>query len=170
MGQSIISAGLVIIVTIAVINANRLVINAEISKMESLARMQAADIAMEILTEARMKKFDQLENPWTYQESGDFTPAPQLGRESGEWAGDPDAYPYNSADVFNDIDDYNGYRRSVNTTNVSGYVVSCRVYYALPNTPDTPDANKGYFKTMEVYVSHPTYLPNAVRISMTKSY
>jgi hypothetical protein len=169
MGQTIISAGLVIIVTIAVINANRLVINAEASKLEGLARMQAADIAMELITEIRLKKFDENEVTTEYQSTSAFTASGSLGRES-EWAGYPDAYPYDSADKFDDIDDYHGYRRSVTTSNISGYQVDCVVFYSTPDNPDTNAGTRTYFKTLEVYVSHATYLPNAIRINFTTSY
>lgn len=170
MGQTIISAGLVIIVTIAVINANRLVINAETSKLEGLARMHAADIAMELITEARMKKFDEYAVDSEYQSVTAFTVPSFIGRESGEWAGSPDAAPYNSADEFNDFDDYHKYWRSVNTASVTGYKVECVVYYSTGTTPDKDAETRTYFKTLEVNVSHPLYLPNPIRISMTKSY
>ena len=128
MGQTIISAGLVIIVTIAVINANRLVINAETTKLEGLARMQAADIAMELITEARMKRFDEDAKTSYYQSTGEFTSPGSLGRE-GEWAGYPDYSPFNSADAFDDLDDYHRYRRIVNTSNISEFQIDCVVYY-----------------------------------------
>jgi len=170
MGQSIISAGLVIIVTMAVINANRLIINADVSKMEALARIQAADIAMALITEARMKRFDENAIDTRYQSTSEFTSASSLGRESGEWAGNPDGYPYNSADMFDDFDDYDGYRRAVNTTSLSGFDVNCVVYYATRYEPDVEVSSIQYFKTLEVYISHSLYLPNAIRISITKSY
>jgi len=170
MGQTIISAGLIIIVTIAVINANRLIINASTSKLEGLARMEGADIAMAVITEARLKKFDENAIDTEYQSTSAFTAASSLGRESGEWAGNPDGYPFNSASAFDDFDDYDGYQRTVNTVSLSGYLVSCTVYYATRYYPDTPVTSREYFKTLEVYVSHSLYLPNPIRISITKSY
>jgi hypothetical protein len=191
MGQTLISAGLIVIVTIAVINANRLVINSQTTKLEAQARLEAADIAMEIITEARRKKFDEKADTAIirfYQSPGQFTPYTQLGRDSVRWTYDkdygpinpvldtlemfarPDRAPYLSLSRYDDFDDYNGYSRTVSSTTMTGYVVHCRVYYATQTYPDRATTSRTYVKTMEIYVSHPQYLLNAVRFSMTKTY
>ena len=170
MGQTIISAGLVVIVTIAVINANRLIINSETTKLEGQARLQAADIAMEVLTEARLRKFDEYADTVYYQGTGEFTSYSSLGPESGESVSLPDVYPYQSRQRYDDMDDFNNYRRTVNTISIVGYVVTCKVYYSSQTYPDTPKTSKTYVKTMEVNVSHPLYLVTPIRLSMTRTY
>ncbi len=172
MGQTIISAGLIIIVTIAVINANRLVVTAETSKLESLARLQSADIAMALITEARMKKFDKNVKEDEYQSVDKFKSPNDLKRDGGveddfEY---PDTAPFQSVGAFDDFDDYNDYHRTVTTSNISGYQVNCKVYYSTQSSPDIDANTQTYFKTLEVYVSHPQYLPSPIRISMTMSY
>jgi hypothetical protein len=186
MGQTIISAGLIVIVTIAVINANRLVINSQTTKLEAQARLEAADIAMEIITEARRKKYDERADTVFYQATSHFMNYLLLGRDSLSWSyisgtwystpdstemfSRPDAAPYKSMTRYDDFDDYNGYSRTVSSTTMTGYSVWSKVYYATQTYPDRLTTSKTYVKTLEVYVTHPTYLRDTVRISMTKTY
>ena len=170
MGQTIISAGLIIIVTIAVINANRLVLNSQTTKYEAQARLEASDIAMEIITEARRRRFDEKADTVFYQATSYFTYYSYLGADYGESFTMPDTLPYKSALMYDDYDDYNKYRRTVSTGTLTGYNVWCKVYYATQTYPDKVTTNKTYVKTLEVYVSHPTYLQDTLRISMTKTY
>jgi hypothetical protein len=188
MGQTIISAGLIVLVTIAVINANRLVINSQTTKLEAQARLEASDIAMELITEARLKKFDERADTTFYQSTSYFMPYTLLGRDSLRWVWNPstsswsstfdstemftrpDHSPYRSTGSYDDYDDYNGYRRTVSTSTLTGYNVWCKVYYATQTYPDKVTTSRTYVKTLEVYVSHPLYLEDTLRISMTKTY
>ena len=186
MGQTIISAGLIVIVTIAVINANRLVINSQTTKLEAQARLEAADIAMELITEARRRRFDERADTVYYQATSQFMSYNLLGRDSLRWTyisgswystpdttemfSRPDRSPYLSLSRYDDFDDYNGYVRTVSSTTLTNYSVWCRVYYATQTYPDRLTTSKTYVKTMEVYVTHPQYLRDTVRISMTKTY
>ena len=171
MGQTIISAGLIVLVTIAVINANRLIINSQTTKLEAQARLEASDIALEIITEARMRRFDERATDTSqYYSASAFTDDSDLGPESGESFALPDTVPYKSPGRYNDYDDYNGYRRKVSTTTLTGYNVWCKVYYATPTYPDKLTNSRTYVKTLEVYISHPLYLEDTLRISMTKTY
>ena len=170
MGQTIISAGLIVLVTIAVINANRLVINSQTTKLEAQARLEASDIAMEIITEARIRKYDEYADTLFYQSTGYFTYYNVLGPETGEPFTLPDVSPYQSRSRYDDYDDYNNYRRTVATTTMTGYSVWCKVYYATQTYPDKLTTSRTYVKTLEVYVSHPLYLEDTLRISMTKTY
>lgn len=170
MGQTIISAGLVIIVTIAVINANRLVMTSETAKMEGLARMKSIDIALEFLTEVRLKKFDQNDTSATYLNQNSFTSSSSLGAETSERFTLPDTLPYRSATRYNDIDDYNGYRRTVNSSDISGFVLSATVHYATQSSPDNITTSKEYVKTVKVQVTHPTYMVVPTKFALTKTY
>ncbi|MCU0453577.1 MAG: hypothetical protein MUE68_07940 [Bacteroidetes bacterium] len=187
MGQTIISAGLIVIVTIAVINANRLVINSQTTKLEAQARLEAADIAMEIITEARRKRFDEKADTIYYQGLAEFSSS--MGRDSlryyklvptsttwystpdtTEMFTRPDTHPFRSLSRYDDLDDYNGYSRVASSTTLTGYKISCKVYFATQTAPDRPTTSSQYVKTIEVYVTHPQYLRDTVRISMTKTY
>lgn len=170
MGQTIISAGLIVLVTIAVINANRLVINSQTTKLEAQARLEASDIAMEIITEARTKKFDELVDGTDWQDVGEFTSNGSLGPDGTEGFTLPDATPYLSLARYDDFDDYKNYRRNVTTTTMTGYAVNCDVFYVNRTTPDTKTTSRTYLKKLIVYVSHPLYLRDTLRISMTKTH
>lgn len=171
MGQTIISAGLIIIVTIAVINANRLVINSQTTKLEAQARLEASDIAMEIITEARTKLYDERVDGTDWQDVSEFTGNPSLGPDgTGEVFTLPDVEPYQSRSRYDDFDDYKNYRRTASTSQLSGYSVSVDVFYVTRTTPDTKTTSRTYLKKMIVYVTHPLYLRDTLRISMTKTH
>lgn len=171
MGQTIISAGLIVIVTIAVINANRLVINSQTTKLEAQARLEASDIAMEIITEARTKLFDEEVDGTDWQDVSEFTGNPSLGPEgTGETFSLPDVEPYQSRSRYDDFDDYKGYRRLASAAALSGYEVSCDVFYVTRTSPDTKTTSRTYLKKLTVYVTHPLYLRDTLRISMTKTH
>ncbi len=170
MGQTIISAGLIVLVTIAVINANRLVINSQTTKLEAQARLEASDIAMEIITEARTKKFDEEVDGTDWQSVDEFKEDWELGPDGSEAFTLPDTNPYQSIVRYDDYDDYHGYRRNVTTTTMTGYEVKCVVVYVNRTAPDTKTTSETYLKTLTVYVSHPLYLQDTLRISMTKTH
>ncbi len=170
MGQTLLSAGLIVIVTIAVINANRLVINSQTTKLEAQARLEASDIAMEIITEARTKKFDEKVDGTDWQAVDEFTEASSLGPDGSESFTMPDVVTYQSASRFDDFDDYKGYRRTASSSQLSGYSVSCDVFYVKREAPDTKTTNRTYLKKMIVYVTHSLYLRDTLRISMTKTH
>lgn len=171
MGQTIISAGLIVIVTIAVINANRLVVNSQTTKLEAQARLEASDIAMEIITEARTKKFDELIDGTDWQDVSEFTSNSNLGTDgTGETITPPDVEPYLSRSRFDDFDDYKGYLRTASSSTLSGYSVSVDVFYVTRTSPDTKTTSRTYLKKMTVYVTHPLYLRDTLRISMTKTH
>lgn len=171
MGQTIISAGLIVIVTIAVINANRLVISSQTTKLEAQARLEASDLAMEIITEARTKLFDERVDGTDWQDVSEFTSNSSLGRDgTGETFTLPDVEPYQSRSRYDDFDDYKGYLRTASASALSGYSVSVDVFYVTRTSPDTKTTNRTYLKKMTVYVTHPLYLRDTLRISMTKTH
>lgn len=170
MGQTMLSALMIIVVTIGVINANRLVIMSTTTKMEALAHLQAPSIAMEVITEARLRRFDEINYTNRYMDRTEFTTAANLGPDAGESFTLPDVSPYQSLSKYDDFDDFNGYRRTVNTAEISGYTVSCTVFYAANTSPDANAGARRYVKTLKVTVTHPQYLTTPAVMSLTRVY
>lgn len=169
-GQTLLSIGVLVVVTIMVINAHRWIIESETNKLQGMALIEAADISEELISEVLAKKFDEYEVTTSYQSTSAFTSVSALGPESGETFILPDTLPYRSRARYDDFDDYNNYQRTVNTELIRGYTVSCRVYYATNTAPNTPQTSKQYVKTIEVSVTHPAYIPRPLKISATKVY
>ena len=128
-------------------------------------------LAQSILDEAKTKAFDQ--NTATKVDTvvprAGMTSPTLLNHEPGENVPSPDfltpANPYGpqnqgyfSAVKFNDIDDYNGYSRLVNTPRAENYKLLVTVNYASETFPDSNSAIGTYCKKMTVKVTSP-YFP-----------
>ncbi len=97
----------------------------------------------------------------------DFDMGPTFtARENVMPAGNPDVAPYKSVrgdspNWFDDVGDYNGYVRTANSADISGYTLKVKVYYVSKNDPDSPSGVQTYYKRIDVNVTHPIYLTKA---------
>jgi hypothetical protein len=82
-----------------------------------------------------------------------------LGRDgSGELLPAPDTLGtagYLSVAKFNDVDDYNGYTRRVDTPRMTGYLATVSVTYASATYPDSSITKRAFCKKMAVTVAIP---------------
>lgn len=108
---------------------------------ESTAFVAAQSLAESLISEARIRRFDNVTN---ITSPSSLTNASSLGKETGE------TYPN-----FNDIDDYNGYVDSNRVVNGIRFIVRAQVFYAaLPNL-ETPQSSQTYLKHLIVRVKSP---------------
>lgn len=119
-------------------------------------------LAQSIIDEAKTKAFDHTTDTVTARSTATLTAPASLGRDGGaESVPQPDTSTsagFSSVAKFNDIDDYNNYRRLVNTSRAEGYSVGVLVRYASPNAPDSISGARTFCKRMEVRVTSP-YFP-----------
>ncbi len=159
LGQTMLTAAFLVLVTILVLNANTLVINSEQETYEGEAFDLATNYAQALLNEIGRKKYDQYAIDTLYQAPSAFTPAGSLGPESGEvitpW---PDVAPFKSFTTYNDVDDYNGYVRTIDSEIIKGFQVSAVVYYVTQANTNTKSTTQTYLKRIDVSVQHPSYL------------
>ena len=126
----------------AVLSMNRALVSNYKLITENSMLLTSTSIAQEIIEEAQGKLFDEsLSTSSTLDIPVCFTAPDSLGTEPGE------SYP-----VFDDIDDYNGLTRVINT--ISGVCsLSVKVGYVDSLNINQWDNNKGFYKKMEVNVS-----------------
>jgi hypothetical protein len=131
-------------------------------------------LAESIISEAKTKAFDEK------TVSGTVTVADSLSAGLGtdgfaESVPSPDTLstssPFSATSAgylsivkFDDIDDYNGYTRTVNTPRAEGYKLSVKVVYASATYPDSTLATKSFCKKMTVTVKSP-YMPDSLTVS-----
>ncbi len=172
LGQSILTTAALIIITLVVISANRLILESQQDELMGEAYHLASEIANSMLTEASQKMFDP--NPWYSWNSASesFTPVYMLGPNSSEMAAVPlpDRYPFKSIAGYNDFDDYHLYTRVVDTPIITGFQVRDSVFYISSSNPDTPYGYPTALKKMIVTVTHSLYLPKPLLFSTVKSY
>jgi hypothetical protein len=164
MGNSfLLILGCLLLLTLFSLASNRLIGENERIAEESEFNLTAFSLAQSIIDEAKSKEFDQhtvgaeLTTPVT------LTAAAQLGPDPTSDAG------YASMTRFNDVDDYNGYHRYVNTPRADGYEISVQVAYASPSCPDSLLSTPTFCKHMVVSVSS-RYFSNPVTVQFAFMY
>jgi hypothetical protein len=99
-----------------------------------------------------------------------FVPANTLGRDLGELAG--------KDTMFNDIDDFKGFRDSVVTPRFGKFYVDCSVCYVAETSPFDSSGVQAYLKKVEVTVTNsylidptnPLKLSSPLRVSRLIAY
>jgi len=135
--------------------------------------MTALALAQSVIDEAKLKSFDEqtvsqsVISPFLLTSAGSLnhdgvaeaTPTPDTLTSSG----------YSSIKLFDDIDDYNGYTRLVNTPRAEGYHVSVKVVYAGETSPDSTKNSQTYCKNMTVTVTS-IFIPQPITLSYAFTY
>lgn len=166
MGQTMITAAFLALLIVSAINVNRMLVESAQSGYEAQAYDLAVGIAQDLLVEATNKKFD--ENAVTQsgitQNATAFSTT--MGPSTSErasivpWPDASSTNAFKSKLYYTDVDDYNGYERTVNTKTISGFKVTAEVYYVTGTNLDVKTTTRTYFKRIDVYVGHSLYLVN----------
>ncbi|MGH2568479.1 MAG: hypothetical protein ACRDGA_09085 [Bacteroidota bacterium] len=167
LGQTMITAAFLTVLTIAILNANRLLVDSQLQSYSAVALDHAANFAQALLAEIGRKKFDHNELDDIYQLPTNFTATSALGPEAGEsvtpW---PDRDPWKSLSLYNDVDDYHGYARILDLNHLKGFKVTVRVYYVSSVDLNTQTSVQTYFKRIDASVEHPQFLPKVTFSSL----
>ena len=117
----------------------------------------ALAIAQSVIDEAKLKAFDEQTVTQSVVSPLLLTASASLKYDGiTETAPSPDTLSslgYSSIRLYDDVDDYNGYTRTVNTPRAEGYNVSVVVAYASETSPDSSKSTQTYCKTMKVTVT-----------------
>jgi hypothetical protein len=174
MGSNVILAiGALVTFSIILSSSNRMMTsNTKIAEQNEYY-LSALSLGQSVIDEAKVKYFD--ENVAAVDQDGDALPivyadslSTTLGREGSAETSVPapdtltTASPftaaspgYRSQDKFDDIDDYNGYVRVVNTQRAHGFRLSVKVLYASVTKPDSASSLRTFCKVMYVGVTSP---------------
>jgi hypothetical protein len=123
-------------------------------------QFKAVAAGQAVIREAQSKAFDQRTIADAASVPEELTDPAHLGSDPGEsasTAGAPDTEVpgagFNSTVMFNDVDDYNGYRRIVHSGGTRDLLVDVAVWYASPTAPDSVLSFPSTCKRMSVRVS-----------------
>lgn len=179
-GQTMISAAFFVMLTIAVLSANKMILESNGDFIKAQAIEQATNFANALLAEILTKKFDSQVVYSYYQDKSEFDSPTSMGPSSTARnyvnpGGAPDVAPYKSipgpsGNYFDDIDDYHGYERTANASDISGYHLTVSVYYVKKDNPNTASSGRQYYKRIDVTVDHPLYLPKQLSFSAIATY
>lgn len=152
-GQSFLSIGALIVLSLVSLNFNSAVLTNTTVEVENKVYLTAFSLADDLLEEIKQKAFDAatVDFPTTNPES--LTDPYSLGH--ADW----EVYP-----EYNDIDDYNGYIKSVSAPHAEDYKVSCKVVYVDGDDPDNVVWTQTFYKKVTVNVSSP-YMRVPIQLS-----
>lgn len=125
-------------------------------------------LAQSIIDEAKTKAYDEKTIDSIRTSPSSMTAVGSLGRESGEFVPATDTLtsqaPYSltnkgflSTVRFDDVDDYNGYKRRVDTPRAEKYSLTVSVAYASDTSPDSTKFTRTFCKRMTVNVTSPYF-------------
>ena len=145
--------GALVLLSSFIITSNSIILENKRQEYESEYMLTAIGIAQSVIDEAKTKAFDEVTNP-----TNTSTLTISLAPESGESFTVPEVVAanevYQSMIKYDDVDDYNGYSRTVNTPRAGGYNVRVSVNYVNETNPDTDSGGSRTFcKKMTVTVT-----------------
>jgi hypothetical protein len=144
--QMILALGAMILLTILITNVNKNSLAVEDVMYDSNFGITATSIASSIIEDASKKRFDQVfyVDSSTVYDPNYFTPAADLGVDSGEDISDPK--------TFNDFDDYDNYSAIDNTMPSAIFNIYCTVNYVNDTALDDSSNTQTYHKKITVKV------------------
>lgn len=162
-GNLLITLGALSLVGLLVLTTNNNIMNNNVTVAESEIVITGISLAQSLIDEIKTKAFDQVEITGTIDSPSDLSST--LGPEAGENVTTPDtssSQAYLSLSAYNDVDDYNGYSRTVDTDIAENFSLTCTVQYVQVSNPDILSGTRTYSKLITVTVTSPffTTLPS----------
>lgn len=150
--QMILALGAMILLTILIMNTNKTTLATEDVMYDSNFGITATSIASSIIEDASKKRFDKVTAVYDPTDSSyyavsdvtDFTPAADLGIDSGEDLTDPKS--------FDDFDDYNNFSTIDSTMPSAIFKATCRVVYVTNTALDDSSNSQTFHKKITVKV------------------
>lgn len=154
--NALLTLGALILIGMFMLSANSLMSDNTMAAQQNELLLTSISMAQSLIDEAKTKAFDQKSVAVAIIVPDSLSAT--LGRDGGaEAIALPDTLSptgYQSSLHFNDVDDYNGYSRTIRTPRAEGYIVSATVHYANESAPDSLSASRTFCKTMVVTVSN----------------
>ena len=137
--------------------------------LETEADLNAVSLAQSMLDEILSTSYDVATATGTkVYDSTAFTAAGSLGPNGTESGNVPlpeppdTAVPYKSMKYYNDVDDYNGYKRIAFASSMGPFSIIDTVYYVLESDPGQKSATQTFYKKVVVTVRHRNMYPSSV--------
>ena len=151
--QSMLSLGALLLLSLISLRFNSSALENTTIETENKVYLTAFSLADDLIEEIKQKAFDAATVDFPTTNPSDLTPPSGLGHGSGE------VYPN-----YNDIDDFNGFTKTISAPHAENYSVSSEVYYVSESDPNTKVMTQTFYKKVEVTVSSP-YMRNPINLS-----
>jgi hypothetical protein len=153
--QSLLSLGALIILSLASLRFNSSVLENTSIETENKVYLTAFSLADDLIEEIKQKAFDAATVDFPTTDPSILTSPNNLGH--GSWEVYPD---------YNDVDDFNGFTRTVSAPHAENYLISCEVFYVSENDQNLKVMTQTFYKKVQVTVTSP-YLRLPVSLSFT---
>jgi len=157
-GNLLITLGAMSLVGLLILTTINGLSNNEMTISESEIVITGVSLAQSLIDEIKTKAFDQVEITGTINSPNDLSSS--LGPETGENISMPDTsgnQVFASLTTYNDVDDYNGYSRLVNTDIAENFLLTCQVQYVSVSNPENVSGSRTFCKRISVTVTSPFF-------------
>ena len=144
MNQLFFLACAAILLGSVLVTANNVALNRQEVLISTEATITGTAIAQELIEEISVRKFDQYNSAPGQLATDSTTFSLIMGPDAGE--------NQDSVSTLNDIDDFNGFKRTVVTPRTGNFVQSCKVYFIQEGSPDALFSTQTYLKRIDVTV------------------
>lgn len=151
--HSFLSIGALTIFSFVTLGFNASLLENRTTETENKIYLTAFSLAHDLIKELKQKAFDAVTVEFPTTDPTELTPYEYFGPASSE------IYPN-----YNDIDDYQGFNRTISVPHVENYNISCEVWYVNGNNPDQISSIQTFYKKVKVTVTSP-YLRKPVSLS-----
>ena len=156
--QMFLVLGAVVLLALLVLNVNRTILSSTDNTLQAQAITASTSVAQQTIDLIKSKSFDQSTVNTAITDINNFTAPVSLGPESGE-----------TANSFNDVDDYKNYSTIVNTPRLGNISALVNVGYVNTNDVDVLVSSRTRMKRIEVKAKS-IYLPDTLRLYYYSSY
>lgn len=151
--QSFLSIGAITLMSLISLRFNEAVLQNSTIEVENKVYLTAFSLADDLIEEIKEKAFDATTVNFPTTDPLTLTHPSKLGFD------DNDVYP-----DFDDVDDYNGYTRTISAPHAEDYDISCSVWYVNPDNQSQFSSVQTFYKRVEVTVNSP-YMRSPVNLS-----
>ena len=177
-GQMLAALGALVLLSIVSITVNSMMASKTNTMLEVEADLNAISLGQSMLDEALSQEYDLATvNGTKVYDSTKFTAATDLGPSSTEQSNvhlpdslvlpGPNQMPsidsaYKSNKYYNDVDDYNGYKRIAFTSTMTDFYMIDTVYYVTESNPDVKSSTQTFYKKVVVTIRHRNMCPPGI--------
>lgn len=151
--QSFLSIGAITLLSLISLRFNEAVMQNSSIEIENKVYLTAFSLADDLIEEIKEKAFDATTVAFPTTDPLTLTPPANLGVDAS------DVYP-----DYDDVDDYNGYARTISAPHAEDYQVSCTVWYVDAADQSQFSNKQTFYKRAEVRVSSP-YMKQPISLS-----
>lgn len=159
-GQLLTVLGALTLLSMVSLAVNSMIIGKTTTMLDAEANLAAVSLAQSMIDEIMTTSYDAVvtnpDSPKVYVASK-FTAAGGLGPNSTESSQCPlpdTTTPFKSITKYNDVDDYNNYRRVVSTAILGKFTLTDTVFYVSETNPDQKLSVQSFHKKVVVTVRH----------------